>query len=223
MAATNTLFQWTLQMDDVMARARHNPIPTFEAWPLLEVRRKCLEHISFIDEDRAQWIEGFLLEAEGHNSGNRDPLGAEVLACYVKHAKEKLGARAIGFAIERRGAWTNSFVSKIVNGRLKQDPWLWHGIPNLIEFLEECLRSLLGAERFGRTYTEETWNTAERAIQMIARAEEVRLRTLILKIERSMKDRKIIPWGNLGSSEQLLRFAQHKAFLLQTLAMLRAA
>jgi hypothetical protein len=230
MSRVKTLFRWTTSLPEVMAQARRNPVQTFEDWPLVEVRTACLQEISVwidrntprFDEKTADWIESFLLEAEGAGSGNRDPFGADALAWYVAVAPEKLGARAIEFAIQRRGAWENQYVSKIVNGRLKKDPWLWEGISNLIDFLEESL-TFLWSDEHSNVYDERSWITAERALRMIARAEEVRLKPNVLRIQKSLQNRNLTPWGTPGSAEHSLRLAEHKALVRETLRILNAA
>lgn len=201
---------------------RDDPLGCFEKWNIFEVRVACLKQLEknkFSDEYFADWAEYFIekLIAQGiHDDRN---LSDKLLEWYVfKADDDNLVVRAIEFAIyfgNKEGFKTN-FISKLVAGRLKDDPQLYSRVPSLKKFLHKLLNFMIvRAEWENREYTDFDWFAAERAQSIIAKKRDRSFLPKINKLIKMLETGVIIP-SKFSPEETLvmhlarLRFTREK-------------
>lgn len=152
--------------------ARIDPMDTFEAFPVEEVRRWCIDALPrriTITEVQAAWAETRVRDLLTMNDG----LWKELLAWYLyAESEEELTIRALEFAINlcRHDPRSLGAISKLVAGRLAGDGGLaiyWR-VPSLRWFLRELLDGIdFSLRQMVPVYSEVDWHQAERAIRRI--------------------------------------------------------
>lgn len=201
---------------------RNNPTECFEKWNIFEVRVACLKQLNknkFSDKYFADWAEYFIEKLTELGMHDDRQLSDKLLEWYVFKANDdNLAARAIEFAIyfdEKEGIKTN-FISKLVAGRLGDDPQLYSRVPSLKKFLHKLLDFMIRrVEWADREYTDFDWFAAERAQSIIVKKRDRSFLPKISKLIEMLETGVIIP-SKFSPEETLvmhlarLRFTREK-------------
>lgn len=180
---------------------RNAPLKCFEKWNICEVRWACLERLGkekFSDEYSAEWAEYFIKALSGSDVYNDGRLSDKLLELYIFRSEaDLLAARAIEFAIQfdkKVSTVKTDLVSKLVAGRLKDDPQLYSEIPSLKKFLHGLLDPMLERAKWtSHEYTNSDWFLVERAQNIITMARNRSFLPKIRKLIRMLEEKVIIP------------------------------
>lgn len=195
----------SISIDSILMKAAQDPFKTFEEWPLLDVRRKCLEVMSdernycySISPGTADWAE----KAIDDLVVNNDAIVDELVQWYLFRPKdEDIIARALKFVIglkAKNQIWYGyERTSKLIAGRVKKDTEKFECkyLCPMPVFLKNYIKEIFnefkedGQSRAG--YDRSDWHCLERALRIISDVKDFSLLPEIEKIILLYQERKI--------------------------------
>lgn len=193
---SSVLYQKEVLEDEV----RYDPWGCFEKRPFFEVRKACLKKISeygLSDEWQADWAEYFIKELNKSEKHEDRGLADDLLSLYIFKSSDDLAVKAIEFAIsfEDKICTKMNLISKLVAGRIKDNPQFYSKIPSLKKFLHKLLDLMIRRKDWAdRAYMESDWFAAERAQSMIMRREDRSFFPKINKLISMLESGDIVPW-----------------------------
>ena len=179
---------------------RYAPWGCFEKRPFFEVRKACLKKISdygLSDEWHADWAEYFIQELNESEKHEDNVLLDDLLSLYIFKSSDDLAVRAIEFAIlfEDKVCSKMNLISKLVTGRIKDNPQLYSKIPSLKKFLHKLLDLMIRRKEWAdREYMESDWFAVERVRGMIMRNKDRSFLPKINKLISMLESGDIVPW-----------------------------
>lgn len=171
-------FARTIGEEELMRKAKNNPLIYFKQWPLREVRKACVKEIKKnssyhryrISQDLAEWLEECIPALLEQN----DRFGEEFLEWYIcEGTKDEDAVRAIEFGIKLKNKISVTYnLSKFIAGRLLKsgDIMLYSQIPSLRSYLLELLSDLAKQKGKRDGVLGSYWICAERAMKIIIAA-----------------------------------------------------
>lgn len=226
------LFKKTISLEEIRKRIiiADGPLNVFDEWPVREIREECLamlEQMSIANE-YAGWFENRISSC----LENDDHLWQRLLSCYifrscnVIHSQARALEFAIGLAKEKRFAhWGVGEISKLVAGKIKQNPELYWRVPSMHEFLNLLISWFLKQSSGEMTdpstyYTDTQWHEMERALRIALAARD----TTLLPVFETVFEKL-----NLGLKKPTecfkddLMISSHIAFLSGAISVLKRA
>ncbi len=211
-------FVKTIEDEDLMRKARNNPLIFFEQYPFRKIRVACVKEIKSnstyqrykISKDWIDWIEECISDLLEQN----DNFAEELLEWYIcEGTEDEIAINAIEFALKLKDKIPVYYnLSKFIAGRLLKgwDIRLYPEIPSLRGYLSELLKALVKSKD-GDGYLNSYWVRADRALKIIIAAGDFSFLPQIEELIVLHQNGTLKPWKSDPSYVKDLNIAMLKA------------
>jgi hypothetical protein len=195
----------TVKMERIIGEVEATPYTSFDRWPILEIRKKCVESLKnqvYLDtvgavDWRADWIEDRVDQLLNHR-GYGYELVEEILSLYIFNSHRDSAVRALEFLVSRCSSVPivpSKLSLKLIAGKLAKDDSdedLYASVSGLWQLLDKSFVQFIECRGVGDYYTDR-WISLERVFKIILQVSDYSFLPRVNEILTLMKEKLILP------------------------------